>query len=123
MEALNKKLQSFLKIFEKNPNKTYEEQIRLLEMELQSFEEIEGIEIDDNVIGILIEQIDNVLKMDVSQAREIIKEIFEEVRIEKDKDLEGFYGIEYIFKNPFRTYNRKINMVAGAGFEPATSGL
>ncbi len=60
--------------------------------------------------------------MDVSQAREIIKNLLEEVRIEKD-EIEGFYWIEYSFRNPFRTYNRKINMVAGEGFEPSTSGL
>ncbi|HHG73623.1 MAG TPA: hypothetical protein ENK22_01055 [Persephonella sp.] len=129
IETLNKKLQSFLEIFEENPSKTiakkiqeYEEQIRLLEMELKSFEEIEDVEIDDEVIDILLEQIDNVLSMDVSQAREIIKNVLEEVRIEKDK-IEGFYWIEYKFKNPFRTYDRKINMVAGEGFEPSTSGL
>ncbi len=129
IEKLNKKLQSFLEIFEENPSKTiakkiqeYEEQIRLLEMELKSFEEIEGVEIDDGVIDILLEQIDNVLSMDISQAREIIKNVLEEVRIEKDK-IEGFYWIEYKFKNPFRTYDRKINMVAGEGFEPSTSGL
>ena len=52
--------------------------------------------------------------MDVSQAREIIKDVLEEVRIEKDEDLEGFYWIEYNFKNLLKTYNRKINMVAGA---------
>ena len=130
IESLNKKLQSFFEIFEENPSKTiakkiqeYEEQIRLLEIELKSFEEIESVEVDDRVIDILLEQIDNVLSMDISQAREIIKDVLEEVKIEKDKDLEGFYWIEYSFKNPFRTYNRKINMVAGEGFEPSTSGL
>ncbi|RMD46653.1 MAG: hypothetical protein D6834_02115, partial [Aquificota bacterium] len=77
-------LQNFLEIFEENPSKTiakkiqeYEDQIRLLEMELKSFEEIEDVEIDDNVIDILIEQIDNVLNMDISQVREIIKGFLE----------------------------------------------
>ncbi len=60
--------------------------------------------------------------MDVSQAREIIKDVLEKVRIEKDK-IEGFYWIEYRFKNPFRSYSCKINLVAGGGFEPPTSGL
>jgi len=79
-----------------NPSKTiakkireYEEQIRLLELELTSFEEIESVEVDDEVIDIFFEQIDNVLNMDISQAREIIKNLLEEVKIEKNK-IEGF---------------------------------
>ncbi|GAB6073273.1 recombinase family protein [Venenivibrio stagnispumantis] len=130
IDNLTKKLNNILEIFEETPSKAlaekikeYEEKINLLKLELKSFNEIENVIIDDEVIDILIQQIDNIFAMDIQSAREIISEVLEEVKIERDKELQGFYWINYKFKNPLLTFNRKINVIAGAGFEPATSGL
>ncbi len=58
---------------------------------------------DDSVIDLLIEQMDKVLTMDVREGRNI-----------EDPEMEGIYWVEFVFKNPLWTFNRKMRAVAGA---------
>ncbi len=130
IETLERKLAKALEVFEEIPSrsiakqiKEYEERLEELRLQLSAVSEVNEVEIDDSVIDLLIEEIDGVLTMDIQEGRRIISMVLEEIVVEEDKDIKGSYWVEFRFKNPLCAFNRKIGMVAGAGFEPATSGL
>ncbi len=130
IEKLEEKLEKALEVFNDVPSKTvakqirdYEEEIDRLRLQLASISDVDFVDIDDSVIDLLIEQMDRVLTMDIREGRSIIEKVLKEIKVVEDPEIEGTYWVEFVFKNPLCAFNRKIGLVAGAGFEPATSGL
>ena len=130
IELLEKKLTKTLEVFEEIPSrsiarqiKEYEERLEELRLQLSVLSEVNEVEIDDSVIDLLIEEMDNVLTMDIQEGRRIISMALKEIIVEEDKEIADSFWVEFRFKNPLCALNRKIGMVAGAGFEPATFGL
>ena len=130
IEKLERKLKQAVEVFQDIPSRAiakqiqeYKNQIEELRLQLSTISEVNEVEIDDSVIDLLIEDTGNVLKMDIQKGREIISIVLSEIKIEEDSEIEGTFWMEFKFKNPLCAFNRKIGMVAGAGFEPATFGL
>ncbi len=122
-------LQRVISIFERTPSETLaqkiqetEQSIKLLEMELSSYVDVEGIEIDDEIIDLLIENVDTAL-LDAEKGRYFLSQLIEHIKISKHPNFRNGVVIEVSYKNPLVTMNQQFLSIAGGGFEPPTSGL
>ena len=120
IESLKNKLRNLYNLYSESPDEILKEEINRVKQEIRALENaIKSSESSDIDLENILEEIETIFKKKPEETNYLLKLFFHKVEI---SPANGTAHVRVVF-NRILPENFEIRSIAGAGFEPATSGL